>query len=82
MPDDAVHFTKMDGTLQGRPYVRQRAVSYLHSRGWYMPLKTRRAAIAATVDNDAWLAPQNGSLVSAVCRAALEYAREIWEPNI
>lgn len=78
---DAAYFTKMDGTLQGRPYVRRRASSYVSARCWYIPRKFRKAALAATVDDDAWLASRNGLLVSAICRDVLEYVFQIWDPK-
>lgn len=55
------------GQLVGRDYVRRRVVAHLAR---YMSEKTaaeRAAIVAATVDNDEWLAWRNGMLVGAVC---------------
>jgi hypothetical protein len=80
LPDGAAYFTTRDGTLRGRDYVRARVSAYLSEqygrffRGFAsFSLDARRAAIAATVDNDEWLGSRNGCLVEAVCRDVLDH---------
>lgn len=74
---DAVTFTTNDGTIRGRPYVRERARLALLRRSW--PLEVRQDALKRTVDNDEWLAWRAGQLVAAVCRDVVEAGWESWE---
>jgi len=68
LPDDAVAFTTSDGALRGRPYLRLRAVRKLSYYARLFSAAERHRIIAETIDNDEWLAPYNGALVSAICR--------------
>lgn len=61
-------FHKMNGEVVGRPYARRRVVRAVNWL-WSDP-ELRKEIIAKTVDNDEWLGPRNGYLVSALCREA------------
>lgn len=63
-----VYFTKDNGTFVGRPYVRRRVSSALSRWRHLDSLNARKAAISATIDNDAWLAQRNGCTVGALIR--------------
>ena len=71
--DGTVYFTKNNGELVGRPYLRRRVASHLARWSWRFPLDARRAALAATVGDDDWLRGRTGELVASVCRAAEEH---------
>lgn len=64
--DGKAYWTLNNGEMKGRPYVRQRAVRALATWGDLFPLSDRKATLAATVDNDAWMASRNGQTVGSV----------------
>ncbi len=71
--DGFVYFTKDNGEIVGRPYLRRRAVAALSRfRRWRSDVD-RAATLAATIDNDEWLAFRNLNTVSAICRAVVEH---------
>lgn len=69
-----VFFTRQDGQLVGRPYLRERAKRYLMATWHYAPDRRERVryTLANTVDNDAWLRARNCQLVTTVCRDAAQ----------
>ncbi len=78
--DGKVYFTKNNGEIVGRPYVRSRVSRYLSRRyqgvdGALVALKI----LSVTVDNDAWLASRNQCLVAYVCKDA---AREAFKQSL
>lgn len=67
--EGCVYFTKNNGEIVGRPYAIDRARAYLSDRhGRFHSVDARRAAIDATLGNDAWCVTRAGYLVSALCR--------------
>ncbi len=71
--DGKVVFTKDNGELVGRPYVRRRAVAALSRFSRYRSAEDRASALAATIDNDEWLRFRNLNTVSAICRAVVDH---------
>lgn len=86
--DGKVHFTKNNGEIVGRPYVRSRVSRYL-SQSLQGDLARRLYGdngalvvlriLSVTVDNDAWLASRHQCLVSYVCKDA---AREAFRQSL
>lgn len=72
---EAAYFTKYNGSIAGRPYVRARAARYLASLH-YLTRKGREEILTRTIDNDEWLAPRHGMLVAAVCRDVATFVHE------
>lgn len=66
--DDKAHWSKDNGELVGRRYVRDRVASDLSRWRSLYSLERRRAAIAATVDNDEWMRRNHGCTVGSVIR--------------
>ncbi len=71
--DGKVVFTKNNGELVGRPYVRRRAVAALARLSRYRSPEDRAAALAATIDNDEWLRFRDLNTVSAICRDVIDH---------
>ena len=67
-------FTKDSGEIVNRAYIRARAMAALRRSSRNLSLPEREAVLIRTVDNDAWLTPRNGYLVSAICREVSEIA--------
>lgn len=68
IPEGAAYFTKNDGTLCGRSYVRRRAVQRLSGRWQSWPKEDRARTIRETVENDDWMIARNLYLVAAIVR--------------
>lgn len=69
-----VYFVDTRGIVRGRPYVRRVARRML-AREFLLRIPERDAAIAQTIDNDAWLAPLDGMLPAAVGRLVCDMVR-------
>lgn len=72
LPDEAAYYTLDNGEIKGRDYVRQRVKKRLSRWARFFTAEQRDKTLAATVENDEWMSARNGSLVSAICREALE----------
>lgn len=73
IPAGAAYYTTRDGTLRGREYVYERAMTYLARRAATFSLRERKRAVSETVYNDAWMKERNGMLVEAICRDVDKY---------
>ena len=77
MADSDPTFTKDNGEIVSRAYLRRRVISGLSRWRRIYPLEARRAAIAATLDNAAWMRARNGQTVGSIVRAVEDVAAEI-----
>ncbi len=64
------YYTTDDGRIQGHPYVRDRAIRYLARWHRMFPLAVRKATIANTINDDAWMSARNECTVASLCRDA------------
>ena len=69
---NAFRWTKRNGELVNRAYLRRRAMQKMRHQEY------REFAIAATIDNDAWLKGKDGMLVEAVVDAAWDDGFYAW----
>lgn len=68
--DGHVWFTKDNGEIVGRPYVRQRLGNALSRWRTFYSLDHRKAVLEATAGNDEWLRQRSGQTVSSLIRDA------------
>lgn len=71
--DGHAYWTLNNGKIVGRPYVRRRAVNALARLRRLYSLDDRRATLAATIENDAWMRARNGNTVASVVRDVTEW---------
>lgn len=70
--DDQVYFTKDNGDIVTRTYVRDRVARYFARFARSFPLSIRKAALVMTVGDDAWMAFRNRRTVGSLCRDAFD----------
>lgn len=66
--EGCAYWTKDDGVVVGRPYVRRRASSWLSERRSAYSLDDRQSAIRETIESDEWMAGRAGMTVGAIAR--------------
>lgn len=76
--EDKVYWTKNDGMIVGRPYVRERARRALSKWHPYKQTEHRNKVLAATVDNDQWLGFRAHETVGSVVRDVEDYLLSHW----
>jgi hypothetical protein len=77
-----VFWTKDNGEVVGRPYVRQRAVSALARWRDSYSLAARRAAVAATVGSDQWMTVRAGQTVGSIVRDVEDHMLSRMTPDV
>jgi hypothetical protein len=72
LQDGEVFFTKHNGEIVGRSYVRERVRREFSQWNRTRSRELRKEVLARTVDSDSWLAFRNHCLVAAVVRDAVD----------
>lgn len=72
-PNREAYWTKDSGEIVGRPYVRERASRGLSAWRDMYSLEARRAVLAATVDDDAWLSSRAFETVGSIVRDVVDH---------